>query len=426
MLITNDNFDNAIAKIKRENEGINAFIDFASAHYANPSIGGHLQKKMAENPLQYWGLAVKSNIAVRGLPHTAGIGAYRNRIASEDAFCVARLREAGAQVIGTVNMEEAALGAVTDNPHFGKTHNPHRRGFTAGGSSGGSAVAVAAGLARFALGTDTMGSCRIPAAYCGVVGFKPSYGAISTRGVEPLSRRMDHVGLIANSVADVAAVFAIAGVYDKACADARTFVFSQNEIPARARFAVLDETARTYLQPQVRIAYEHALAKLQMAGHTHIERTIDQASLAAMRRAGLLICEAELANSLAPLFAKNDVGVSPFLKKMIAFGAARSAPQLAEAYAKIADAVLIERELLRDVDAILWPTAPQTAFAFGETVPADQADFTCMVNFTGSPAISLPLPVATNDLPVGLQIIMPYGEDSALLKIAAHLEIALA
>jgi aspartyl-tRNA(Asn)/glutamyl-tRNA(Gln) amidotransferase subunit A len=426
MLITDDNFDGAIAKIKRENERINAFVDFASGANANPSIGGHLGKKVAEKSLQYWSLAVKSNIAVRGLPHTAGIGAYRNRIAREDAFCVARLREAGAQVIGTVNMEEAALGAVTDNPHFGKTQNPHRHGFTAGGSSGGSAAAVAAGLARFALGTDTMGSCRIPAAYCGVVGFKPSYGATSTRGVEPLSRRMDHVGLIATSVADVAAVFAIAGVYDEACADAREFERTKTGMPSRPRFAVLDETARACLQPQVRIAYEHALAKLRMAGHTHTARSIDQASLSAMRRAGLLICEAELANSLAPLLARNDAGVSPFLKEMIAFGAAKSAPQLAEAYAKIADAVLIERELLRDVDAILWPTAPQTAFAFGDTVPADQADFTCMANFTGSPAISLPLPVATNDLPVGLQIIMPYGDDSALLKIAAHIETALA
>jgi Asp-tRNA(Asn)/Glu-tRNA(Gln) amidotransferase A subunit family amidase len=145
-----------------------------------------------------------------------------------------------------------------------------------------------------------------------------------------------------------------------------------------------------------------------------------------MRRAGLLICEAELANSVAPLLVKDDAGVSPFLKKMIAFGAAKSAPQLAEALAKIADAILIERELLHDADAIVWPTAPQTAFAFGETVPADQADFTCLANFTGSPAISLPVPVAADELPVGLQIIMPYGEDSALLKFASHIEAALA
>jgi Asp-tRNA(Asn)/Glu-tRNA(Gln) amidotransferase A subunit family amidase len=426
MLITKDNFDATIAKIKREDEGIHAFVDFASSAEVNPSIGENLGAKVPGNPLQYWSLAVKSNIAVRGLPHTAGIGAYRNRIASDDAFCVARLREAGAQVIGTANMEEAALGAVTDNPHFGKTHNPRRHGFTAGGSSGGSAAAVAAGFARFALGTDTMGSCRIPAAYCGVVGFKPSYGAISTRGVEPLSRRMDHVGLIANSVADVAAAFSIAGVYDAACADARAFARTEDQTPSCVKFTVLDEASLARLQPQVRIAYEHALAKLRGAGHRLTARTIDQASLATMRRAGLLICEAELANSLAPLLVRNDAGVSPFLKKMIAFGAAKSAPQLAEAYAKIADAVLLERELLHDVDAILWPTAPQVAFAFGETVPADQADFTCVANFTGSPAISLPVPVAADELPVGLQLIMPYGEDSALLKIASHIEAALA
>jgi Asp-tRNA(Asn)/Glu-tRNA(Gln) amidotransferase A subunit family amidase len=227
-------------------------------------------------------------------------------------------------------------------------------------------------------------------------------------------------------VADIVAAFTVAGVYDAACADARVFLRTQNETPSGVKFAVLDETARTRLQPQVRIAYENALAKLYVAGHTLIARAVDQAGLAAMRRAGLLICEAELANSLAPLLAKNDMGVSPFLKKMLAFGAGKSAPQLAEAYAKIADATLLERALLSDVEAILWPTTPQTAFAFDEPVPPDQADFTCMANFTGSPAISLPMDVAPGDLPIGLQIIMPDGEDSALLKVAALVEAALA
>jgi aspartyl-tRNA(Asn)/glutamyl-tRNA(Gln) amidotransferase subunit A len=128
-------------------------------------------------------------------------------------------------------MEEAALGAVTNNPHFGKTHNPLRHGYTAGGSSGGSAAAVAAGMVRVALGTDTMGSCRIPAAYCGVVGFKPSYGRISMSGVEPLSRRLDHVGILANTVADVRDVFAVLDCFDPDDKDARQY---ENTLAASA------------------------------------------------------------------------------------------------------------------------------------------------------------------------------------------------
>jgi aspartyl-tRNA(Asn)/glutamyl-tRNA(Gln) amidotransferase subunit A len=155
--------------IRSRDREINAFVEYAT----NTNNDGHLQAKTSARPLVDWAFAIKANIAVKGLAHSAGMDAYRYRIASGDAFVVECLRGAGAAIVGTVNMEEAALGAVTYNPHFGKTHNPHRHGFTPGGSSGGSAAAVAAGLVRAALGTDTMGSCRIPAAYCGVVGSNP-------------------------------------------------------------------------------------------------------------------------------------------------------------------------------------------------------------------------------------------------------------
>jgi aspartyl-tRNA(Asn)/glutamyl-tRNA(Gln) amidotransferase subunit A len=426
MAAASDNLDNLLSQIKRDNADINAIIDFAPlGDFTNSPIGGEFGEKMAESARQYWSLAVKSNVAVKDLPHTAGIGAYKNRVATGDAFCVARLREAGMWIIGTANMEEAALGATTNNPHFGKTQNPHRAGYTSGGSSGGSAAAVAAGLARMALGTDTMGSCRIPAAYCGVVGFKPSFGAISTRGIEPLSRRMDHVGLIGKNVADVAHAFSIAGVFDAACADARRYAPMRTVAPKQFHFAVLDDAVRINLQTEVRVAYEAALAVIAAAGHSLSKRRADQDELAAMRRAGLLICEAELANSLSMLVANNDAGLSPFLKKMITYGSSKSAPQFAEAYAKIDDAILLERELLRDVDAILWPTAPQTAFPFSDPVPSNQADFTCLANFTGAPAITLPIGVSQNALPVGVQLMMPLGRDDDLLHLAAAVEAML-
>ena len=143
---------------------------------------------------------VKSNIAVKGLPWTAGIGAYRDRIADADAEVIGRIRRDGGTILGTVNMHEAALGATTDNEAFGRTMNPWRDGYTPGGSSGGSGAAVAAGLCDVALGSDTMGSVRIPAAYCGVQGHKPSTGIVPNEGVVALSHTLDHVGPLARTV----------------------------------------------------------------------------------------------------------------------------------------------------------------------------------------------------------------------------------
>jgi aspartyl-tRNA(Asn)/glutamyl-tRNA(Gln) amidotransferase subunit A len=418
--------------IIERNKTVNAIVEWsrAFAEGANSPIGGQrsentpsgaaLVAKMPDSPLQGWTFAIKSNIAVAGMAHTAGIGAFRERIAIEDAFVVQRLRGAGAQIIGTANMEEAALGAVTNNPHYGKTNSPLGAGYTAGGSSGGSAAAVAAGLARVALGTDTMGSSRIPAAYCGVVGFKPSFGRLSTRGVEPLSRRLDHVGIFANTVADVAVCFDVLDAFDPQCADARQY--GPTGAVEVKRLAVLDGPSRAGLQPAVAAAYAQALHALSAAGFTLIEKSIDQSALAKARRAGLLLCEAELANTLSIALNASESGISPALRKLIEFGAAQTAPKLAAAHAAINDAVLVERALLADVSAICWPTAPQTAFAFDSPVPSDQADFTCLANFTGAAAISLPLPCAPGQLPAGLQLVMSAGCDRSLLKLAASIQ----
>ena len=155
------------------------------------------------------------------------------------------------------------------------------------------------------------------------------------------------------------------------------------------------------------------------------ERALNLDAITAARRAGLIICEAELANSLSEILKSGGEGVSIFLRDMIAFGAAKSAPQLAAAHARIDDAELILRAQLDRVDAIFWPTAPQTAFAFSAPVPANQADFTCLANFTGAPAISIPARVGESELPVGLQLISPPGSDENLLALAEEIESLL-
>jgi aspartyl-tRNA(Asn)/glutamyl-tRNA(Gln) amidotransferase subunit A len=409
-------FSTVVQDVKARDREVGAFMAFSESPKAR--IDGQFQAKSAENSLQDWTFAIKSNIAVAGLAHTAGIGGYRARIAAKDALCVALLRTAGAAIIGTVNMEEAALGAVTNNPHFGKTHNPLRHGYTAGGSSGGSAAAVAAHMVRVALGTDTMGSCRIPAAYCGVVGFKPSYGRISMRGVEPLSRRLDHVGILANTVADVRDVFAVLDFFDANDAGARQYDYAPATQVKPSRLAVLDEASRAGLDADVRRDYEGALDTIARAGYQLTERAVDQTKLAAARRAGLLICEAELSVTLADLLAKDDGGVSANLRKLIAFGAAKSAADISIAHAAIDTTASVLRDQLADVDALCWPTAPQTAFDFAAPIPANQADFTCLANFTGAPAISLPIPGLPASMPSSLQLMMAPGCDAALLGLA--------
>ena len=156
-------------------------------------------------------LAVKDNIDVAGLPTTAGLQAWRDRIAQRDAPVVSALKKHGAIVIGKTLMDEAAFGALGDNPWYGRVHNPARHGYTCGGSSAGSAAAVASGEADLALGTDTLGSVRIPASYCGVVGYVPSAGRIDMTGVTPLAPSFDRVGLFTRTVQEMAALRRHAG-----------------------------------------------------------------------------------------------------------------------------------------------------------------------------------------------------------------------
>ncbi|MGB8436452.1 MAG: amidase, partial [Burkholderiales bacterium] len=187
--------------IEAMNPRLNAFvcIDAAGAQAAARSSDERWHRGASWGPLDGIPLAVKDNIDVAGLPAAAGIGAFKARIAQRDATCIARLRERGAVFLGKTLMDEAALGALGDNSVFGRCHNPRALDHTAGGSSSGSAAAVAAGLCIAALGTDTLGSVRIPASYCGIVGFVPSTGRVDSTGVLPLAPSLDRIGVLART-----------------------------------------------------------------------------------------------------------------------------------------------------------------------------------------------------------------------------------
>ena len=395
------------AEIARRDPDIHAYIALADAPAAPP---------VGTSPLAGSTFAAKDNFDVAGLPTAAGLRALA-RPASRDARTVARLRAAGMHCLGKLNMHPMALGGSNHNPDYGDCFHPAHPGHTAGGSSGGSAAAVAAGLCGIALGSDTMGSVRLPASYCGVVGFKPSHETLGLDGVVPLSRLLDHAGILARRVEDIVAALRIAAPEAP-----------QAPAPDRPwRVGVVQNAGAHGATAAVLAACDAALGRLQ--GQRQIECVpvrLEGLDLGAVRRAGLLLCEAELHHVLAPLLASDPDALPADLLAMMRYIERKSAIDLGQAMATISTAGERLDALTAPFDAVLLPTTPQTAFRMDAPVPANQADFTALANMNGAPAISLPLPVGAAALPVGLQAIGRRGHDHALLQLAGWLEGALA
>ncbi len=350
-------------------------------------------------PLAGLTAGIKDNIAVRGLKWTAGLAMFGDRVATADATVVARLRSAGAAIIGTLNMNEAALGADTDNPWFGRTLNPHGDNRTAGGSSGGSGAAVAGGLCDFALGTDTLGSVRIPASYCGVFGLKPTNGALPDDGLEPMHRGFDVIGPLARDLDVLERVWQVLRG-SPAVAKAQ---------PARpARLLTLAGLGGVTCEPAVLAAYEGLRARLPISG----ELTLPQ--LKPVRFAAFVEAARELGRHLGS--ARQGKGVSEGLRWLLDYAdAAEANPAL------LAEVRQTLRTALGDDGVLLVPTTPQVAFAFGGRAPANQADFTGIANIAGLPALSLPAGSDDNGMPVGMQLIGPPESEDRLIGLARGL-----
>ena len=399
-----------LARIAALNSQLRAFtaLDTANARAA-AAQSAHRIAAGNPRPLEGVPIGIKANIAVAGLATTAGVEARRGAIAVADAAVVGALRDAGAVILGHLNMHEAALGATTDNIAYGRTENPHRIGHTPGGSSGGSGAAVAAGLCAAALGTDTLGSIRIPAAYNGVYGLKPTTGLLSGAGLVFLAHRLDSIGPLARSVADLAAVMAVLSPLAAALPVTRV-----------TTLASVDDYAGT--EPGVRAGLSAAVEAL-IAMQIIVSRAdTPHLDLPGARLGGFI----ESAREAAVTFAADRAGggISRGFAAMLDFGAGASAEAIAAGNAAMAQASDTLHRLLITADVLLLPTTPQAAFVHGKA-PVTQADFTALANIAGLPALSLPAGWSGDRLPVAVQIVGRRGSEATLLALAARIDSAL-
>jgi len=424
----------ALERIAQRDATLNAFTGVLRERALSDAdaIDRRLASGQDPGPLAGVPFAAKNLFDVAGLTTLAGSKINADKpVASRDATAVARLRAAGAVLVGTLNMDEYAYGFSTENTHYGPTRNPRDPSRIAGGSSGGSAAAVAGGLVPVTLGTDTNGSIRVPAALCGVFGLKPTFARVSRAGVVPLAWSFDHVGPFARDVADLAAAFdAIAGpdARDPACATrpaTRCADVLERGIDG-LRIAVLGGHF-------ARLAADEALAAVAgVASALRVRREVTLPEAHRARAAAQVITACEAGAYHLDNLRSRAADFDPMTRDRLL--AAALLPAAAYLGAQRFRAWFRARvaEVFGQADVLLAPTTPWTAPAIGApwTTRVDGIEvptrghlgvFTQPLSFIGLPVISVPV-VAPGTLPVGVQLVAAPFQEAALFRVAARLE----
>jgi aspartyl-tRNA(Asn)/glutamyl-tRNA(Gln) amidotransferase subunit A len=424
-----------LARIEKLNASLNAFITvmaesaLAQARAAEAEIGrGEWRGALHGIPV-----ALKDLIDTAGVLTTAASALYKDRVPSEDAEVVRRLREAGAVIIGKNNLHECAYGGSSLISYFGDVHNPWDVGRIAGGSSGGSAAAVAAGLAYAAIGTDTAGSIREPAALCGSVGIKPTYGRVSGRGVIPLSLSLDHIGPLAATVEDVAIVLQAVAGYDSrditsVDVPVEDYVSAVREDVKGMRVGVPRVYFYDDLDPEVAAAMEHAMEGLRSLGAELKEMHLDVPTDRRLQMAEAYAFHAENVAKSPELYLPETV-------RRIRTGEEVSAAEYIQRRREQDEARRDIRAVFADVDVLVTPTIPMPAPAIADLKadpdalrPAELKLLrnTRPFNVWGLPAISVPCGFTQSGLPIGMQIAGPHWREDLVLQVAHAYEQATA
>jgi aspartyl-tRNA(Asn)/glutamyl-tRNA(Gln) amidotransferase subunit A len=452
----------------RNLERLNVFVYLDSEHVLAQARAIDARRKAGEKlgPLAGVPVAVKDVICVAGEPTTCGSRMLRDFKPPYDATVIAKLKAAGAILFGKTNMDEYAMGSSTENSSYGPTRNPWDESRVPGGSSGGSAAAVAASLAPLALGSDTGGSIRQPAAFCNTIGLKPSYGRVSRYGLIAFASSLDQIGTFAHDVADTARLLGvIAGrdPNDSTSVDEPVvdYTATLEKPPTPLRIGVVREFFGEGLDPEVASAIQEAVRIYQEAGASIKEVSLphSQYGVPAYYVVASAECSSNLARydgttyghraadfsprypgeeSLAPMvrmmMASRAEGFGAEVKRRIMLGTfALSAGYADQYYNK---ALQVRRKIrgdfdaaFRDVDVVLGPTSPTPAFKLGERTADPLAMYlsdiyTITANLAGIPGISVPCGLTKTGLPIGLQLLAaPFAEEK-LLRTARVFERA--
>jgi aspartyl-tRNA(Asn)/glutamyl-tRNA(Gln) amidotransferase subunit A len=414
--------EQCLQRITERQPRLNAFIRVMADEARRDAAAA--DRELAEGrdrgPLHGVPIAIKDLIDIAGVPTTAASRVREGHMAAADAPVISHLRDAGAVLIGKTNLDEFAFGTTSENSAFGPVRHPLDPERSPGGSSGGSAVAVAAGMALAALGTDTGGSIRIPAAACGIVGLKPAYGEISTEAVVPLSPTFDHLGPFARTVADVRLVYR--ALNNERGAD---LVRSAKAMKG-LRLGIPRGYLCDLLDVDVRARFEEAVAALRAAGAEVTDVAIAHAS--STPAVYIHIHSSEGATYHARTLDALADRYTPVVRRRLELGRY----VLAQDYVRAMEGrELLRREVdaaLDGCDALVLPTLPIPAPPIGadsvivngagEPVRALMLRLTQLFNVTGHPAISIPFGATSEGLPCGLQLVGHRNETDALLQVA--------
>ena len=421
-------------RINRINPQVNAYVavlaDEARAQAA--TVDQEIAQGRWRGPLHGVTFAVKDLIHVAGVATRGGSHTMGGYIATSDATAVARLRAAGAIILGKLHTHELAGGATSESALYGRARNPWNVDYIPGGSSGGSAVATAAGLLHGALGTDTGGSVRMPAAFCGVVGFKGTFGRVSRSGVLSRSWTMDHVGTLARSVRDAALLFqAIAGHDVTDPYSSRRHVPDcmgglDNGIRALRVGVVTGKFFESQLDSQIGEAFEEAVRTLESLGV--VTRGVRFELAAASHAAGTIITLAEAASSQDEVLRSTPEKFGADIRAQLRLAEFISARQYLRALRIRAVAQKEIEGILRDVDVLVTPTTSAMPTRSDGTTSAESlvlfARNTRPFSMPGLPAVSVPAGFSTEGLPLGLQIIGRPFDEPTILRAARAYEAA--
>jgi len=426
-----------LARIERSNPHLNAFLTVLSdpARRQARAAERELRRRRWRGPLHGIPVALKDNFWTRGVRTTAGSKILAGFVPDRDSRVAHRLARAGAIVLGKTNMHEFAYGITSENPHYGPVHNPWAHDRISGGSSGGSAVSVASAMTFASVGTDTGGSIRIPAALCGIVGLKPTFGLVSVEGVVPLAPSFDHAGPLARTVGDVCIMLEAIAEGNRGRAKRPHHRTLHRRRPRRFRVGWPQHYFFERLDPEVRQLVEAAVKQLASLG-----ARVEEVSLALLARSvdhatTLIVAEASYYHESQGYYPARAAEYGEDVRGHLQWGHELRAVDYLRSLAGRREVEEDFNRAFEQVDVIVAPTSPIPAPPIGATeirvagerettVRAELLRMTRPANLTGLPAISVPCGFTRDGLPVGLQLIGPRWSEARLLAIALAYEEA--